>query len=69
MVGAWYFERVQRDVAALGEFLDYYAFTYLLSYMLKPFLLVLLLSKMVFRKYLDELGEQVKSLVKSLFLP
>lgn len=37
--------------------------------MLKPFLLVLLTSKIVLRKYFDAPGDAVRSFVKSLFLP
>ena len=37
--------------------------------MLNPFLLALFLSKMVLMGYLDAPGDEVRSLVKSLFLP
>lgn len=52
-----------------GIFYIHVVFTYLETYIEKPLFVFRLSSKIVFKLYLEDPGELVKSLVKSDFLP
>lgn len=56
-------------MASRWNFLNINKVTYLLSYMENPFFFLTFLSNNVSRLYFEEPGEQVRSLVKSDFLP